>query len=167
MRDWFESLDMREQVFVAVGAIVVVLALLYLMVWAPLDKKHVQLREDVREWQYSLAELRPLRLTTGSSQGSSQAGSTTNVVGTNQTPIIIVDQTLRSRGLDRYRRRSQPTTSNGIRVEFEDVAFDELVLWLGDLSQQYAMDVQAGSFSMGAQASPGRINATLTLERAL
>lgn len=163
MKDWFESLDMREQVFVAVGAIVVIVALLYVMVWAPLDKKHAQLRDDVRQWQSSLLELRPLRFTAG----SSNSGPSTNVAGSNQTPIIIVDQTLRSRGLDRYRRRSQPTTSNGIRVEFEDVAFDELVLWLGDLSQQYAMDVQAGSFSIGAQANPGRINATLTLERSL
>lgn len=163
MKDWFESLEMREQYFVAAGAVVVLLALLYAMVWAPLDKKHMQLREDVRQWQSSLADLRPLRLTAG----SGIANPSTNVVSSNQTPIIIVDQTLRSRGLDRYRRRSQPTTSNGIRVEFEDVAFDELVLWLGDLSQQYAMDVQAGSFSVGAQATPGRINATLTLERSL
>ena len=128
MRDWFDALEMREQYFVAIGAVVVVLALLY---------------------------------------GSGDTNLASSPVGGNQTPIIIVDQTLRSRGLDRYRRRSQPTTSNGIRVEFEDVAFDELVLWLGDLSQQYAMDVQAGSFSIGAQANPGRINATLTLERAL
>jgi len=66
-----------------------------------------------------------------------------------------------------YRKRSQPTGSNGIRVEFENVAFDELVLWLGDLGDQYAMHVQAGSFSVGSQVSPGRINASITLERAL
>ncbi len=163
MRDWFESLDLREQYFVAVGAVVVLLALLYLMIWAPLDKKHIQLREDVKQWQSSLSELRPIRMASGNTNSSTSS----DAVVSNQTPIIIVDQTLRSRGLDRYRRRSQPTTSNGIRVEFEDVAFDELVLWLGDLSQQYAMDVQAGSFSIGAQANPGRINATLTLERSL
>lgn len=163
MRDWFDALEMREQYFVAVGAAVVVLAVLYGLIWVPLDTRHSLLREDVRQWQSSLSELRPLRMASG--PGDSNLASST--AGANQTPIIIVDQTLRSRGLDRYRRRSQPTTSNGIRVEFEDVAFDELVLWLGDLSQQYAMDVQAGSFSIGAQASPGRINATLTLERSL
>ena len=84
-----------------------------------------------------------------------------------QAPIIVVDQTLRSRGLEQFRRRSQPTTSNGVRVEFEGVAFDELVLWLGDLSTQYGMHVQAGSVSAIAQAGPGRVNASLTLERAL
>ena len=163
MNDWFESLESRDRNFVLVGAVVVLIALIYWAVWAPLDKKHENLKADVMNWQRSLAEIRPLR----SAQSEGGSGQTSVILGSQQTPIIIVDQTLRSRGLDRYRRRSQPTAGDGIRVEFEDVAFDELVLWLGDLSEQYAMDVQAGSFSTGSQVSPGRVNATLTLERAL
>ena len=85
----------------------------------------------------------------------------------NQTPVVIVDQTLRARGLDRALQRSQPTTSTGIRVELENVAFDDLVLWLGDLNAQYAMDVTTGTFSKPNRAEPGRINANLTLERTL
>ncbi len=161
MKDWFETLEPRERNFVLGGAGVVVLALLYNLIWAPLNAHHEQLKTDVKNWQLSLAELRPLGATQNNS-GQSQV-----TLGSQQSPIIIVDQTLQSRGLDRYRRRSQPTTSNGIRVEFENVAFDELVLWLGDLGDQYAMHVQAGSFAAGSQLAPGRVNATLTLERAL
>ena len=84
-----------------------------------------------------------------------------------QAPIIVVSQTLQSRGLEQYRRRSQPTTSNGIRVEFEEVAFDDLMLWLGDLSDNHAMYVQSGSLSEGDAVGDGRINASLTLERSL
>ena len=162
MKHWFEALDAREQQFVSIGAAIVVLALAYGLGWAPFDKQHAELRGDVARWERSLAELRPLRAaaTTGTQS------STTPRINNQQSPIIIVDKTLRSRGLDRYRKRSQPTTSNGIRVEFENVAFDELVLWLGDLGEQYAMHLVAGSFSVGAQVSPGRINASLTLERA-
>lgn len=163
MKDWFDSLEARERNFVSIGAIVVVIALLYGLGWAPLDKKHDVLKADVANWQRSLADLRPMR-TAKTSGGQTQ---TVAILGSQQTPIIIVDQTLRSRGLEQYRRRSQPTAGDGIRVEFENVAFDELVLWLGDLSEQYAMHVEAGSFSVSAQASPGRINATLTLERSL
>jgi type II secretory pathway component PulM len=47
------------------------------------------------------------------------------------------------------------------------VPFDELVLWLGDLSDQYSLHVQAGSLTAIAQAGPGRVNASLTMERAL
>jgi general secretion pathway protein M len=163
MKDWFDSLESRERTFVSIGAVVVVLGMLYSLVWAPLDNKHKALKADVASWQKSLTDLRPMQASANNnpnSQGSPNSGA-------QLSPIIVVDQTLRSRGLDRYRQRSQPTSSNGVRVEFENVAFDELVLWLGDLSAQYSMSVQAGSFSPGNQANPGRINATLTLERAL
>lgn len=163
MKDWFDSLQARERIFVALGAVCVALLVLYGLGWAPLEKRHAVLQADVQAWQRSLAELRPLRAR-NSAPGQTRS---TPTPGIQQSPIIIVDQTLSSRGLDRYRRRSQPTTSNGIRVEFENVAFDELVLWLGELSEQYAMHVQAGSFSTGPQIATGRINATITLERAL
>jgi general secretion pathway protein M len=162
VKDWFESLQARERIFVALGAMFVVLLLLYGLGWAPLAKRHAVLQADVQAWQRSLTELRPLRARS-SAPGLARS---TPAPGALQSPIIIVDQTLSSRGLDRYRRRSQPTSSNGIRVEFENVAFDELVLWLGELSEQYAMHVQAGSFSTGPQIAAGRINATITLERA-
>ncbi len=161
MKDWFDNLEAREKLFVSVGAIVVVLSLIYGFAWAPLDRNHSQVTASVSDWQQSLAELRPLRGVAQNSTSTAPRAATSQ-----QSPIIIVDQTLRSRGLEQFRRRSQPTTSNGIRIEFENVAFDDLVLWLGDLADQYGMHVQAGSLSAGGRSGPGRINATLTLERA-
>jgi len=162
MRDWFEALDTRERAFVLGGMVVVVIALFYAFVWMPLDKGQQELRSSVVAWERSLAELRPL----ASLQSASPNAARQVQGGAQQTPVVIVDQTLRARGLDRSLQRSQPTTSNGIRVEFENVAFDEIVLWLGDLGAQYAMHVTSGSLSTTARAGPGRINATLTLERA-
>jgi general secretion pathway protein M len=163
MKDWFESLQERERIFVVAGAAIVLVALIYGLLWAPLDKSHRQMASSVANWERSLAELRPLKAQVTSGGQSVR----TPAVNATQSPIIVVDETLRSRGLEQYRRRSQPTSTNGIRVEFENVAFDELVLWLGDLSSQYNMHVQAGSLSNASQAGPGRINASLTLERSL
>lgn len=163
MNDWFNSLEEREKTFVSVGAVLVLVSLVYGFIWSPIDKGHQSLVTSVATWERSLAELRPLQGVQGA-VGSAAQGQQT---GTQQTPVVIVDQTLRARGLDRSLKRSQPTTSNGIRVEFENVAFDDLVLWLGDLSRQYAMDVSSGSFSATSQSEVGRINATLTLERVL
>lgn len=163
MKDWYDNLEAREQVFVLVGALFVVLALIYYLVWAPLDRNHEQVATSVDNWERSLAELQPLRSLVASG-GPSPA---TGVISSQQAPIIIVSQTLQSRGLEQYRRRSQPTTGNGVRVEFEDVAFDDLMLWLGDLSEQHALHVQAGSMSVASQAGQGRVNASLTLERSL
>lgn len=163
MKNWFQTLESREQIFVLGGGIVVVIALFFALVWMPLDKGQASLESSVETWERSLAELRPLK-------GLQQRGGSTSTASranTQQTPVVIVDRTLRARGLDRSLKRSQPTTSSGIRVEFEGVAFDDLVLWLNDLSNQYAMHVASGSMSTANRAGPGRINATLTLERAL
>jgi general secretion pathway protein M len=161
MRDWFEALQPRERLFVAAGVVITAAALFYGLVWLPLDKGQATLASNVESWERSLAELRPLR-----GMQASQATRGAPASGSQLTPVVIVDQTLRARGLDRALQRSQPTTSDGIRVEFENVAFDDLVLWLGDLSRQYAMQVSSGSFSATDRAGPGRVNATLTLERA-
>lgn len=163
MREWFASLEQRERLFVAGGAVVVVVALFYVLIWMPLDSGHDDLNSSIAVWERSLEELRPLR---GIQPGAAAATSPV-AAGAQQTPVVIVDQTLRARGLDRSLKRSQPTTGNGIRVEFENVAFDDLVLWLGDLSRQYAMEVTSGSFSSGPRSEAGRVNATLTLERSI
>ena len=162
MRDWFESLQQREQQFVAGGAVAVFIVLVYAFVWTPLDRGQQTLSASIASWERSLADLKPLA---GSQAGSGDSNPDRRRVS-QQTPVVIVDQTLRARGLDRSLKRSQPTTSNGIRVEFENVAFDDLVLWLGDLSTQFGMYVTSGSMSTTSQAGPGRINATFTLERA-
>ena len=161
MKDWLDTLAPRERVMVLICAAVVVLAFLWLLVWTPLDSRHDALRASVEDWESGLARLQRVAELRGS--GGAVAGTTN--LGGNQTPVIIVDTTLRARGLSSALRRSQPTTSTGIRVEFENVAFNSLVLWLGDLSTRYGMDVQAGSLSVPPRAEPGRINATLTLER--
>lgn len=162
MKDWLDSLEARERLFVIVGAVAVTLSLLYAFLWTPLDEGHRNLQDSVAAWERSLSELRPLR-------GMQPAATSTGPrnAASQQTPVVIVDQTLRARGLDRALRRSQPTTGNGIRVEFENVAFDDLVLWLDDLGSQYAMQVASGSLSTSSQVAPGRVDATLTLERSL
>jgi general secretion pathway protein M len=163
MKDWFASLeDQRERIFVVSGAVLVLLALLYAFIWVPLDAGQKTMSASVNSWEQSLADLQPLKGLQATAAVSGQVAT----AGAEQTPVVIVDQTLRARGLDRSLKRSQPTTGNGIRVEFENVAFDELVLWLGDLSGQYGMHVTSGSMSTNSEATPGRINATFTLERA-
>jgi general secretion pathway protein M len=164
MKSWFEGLEPREKLFIAVGGVLVLVALLYALVWVPLDTRHQNARSAVATWERALAELRPLR---GMKLPASGAQAASAGVGGEQTPVVIVDSTLRARGLDRSLRRSQPTTTNGIRVEFENVAFDDLVLWLGDLSREYSMDATSGSFSTANRTEAGRVSATLTLERLL
>ena len=99
-------------------------------------------------------------LVQASAQGTATAQAPT------QSLVVIIDNSLRQRGLYNALQRSQPTqTGDGIRVEFEQAAFDDLMLWLGDLHRQFGLEVEAGSFSVAASDSPGRVNSTVTLRR--
>ena len=162
MKDWFDNLEARERLFVSIGGTLAIIVIVWGLIWVPLDRGHQAAADSVALWEQAVADIRRLRAVAAAS-GDSPSGP---VAGSDQTPIVIVDQTLSTRGLNNTLKRRQPTP-NGIRVEFEDVAFDDLVLWLGDLSSRYALDVQAGNLSVSSRAERGRINASLTLERTL
>ena len=157
MRDWFDALQARERLFVVAAAVVLAIAILYLGLWMPLDRGQKSLTLSVDTWKTALAELRPLK-------SQLQNAGSAPTAGRNQSLVVIIDNTLRERELYGALQRSQPTGGNGIRVEFEKVAFDDLVLWLGDLSSRYGLRVQSASFS-NSRDSEGRVNSTLTLER--
>lgn len=161
MKAWFMSLQTRERIFVMAAVVFIVLAIGWVGVWNPLDANHKAAAERVAAWERSLAALRPMR---GQIQATaSGAPATTNQ---DQSLVVIVDNSLRQRGLYNSLQRSLPTPAgNGIRVEFESAAFDDLILWLGDLHRQYGLQVENGSFTMASGNIPGRVNSSVTLER--
>lgn len=158
MRAWFESLESREKKFVVAAIVAVTIAILYLGIWRPLDRSHRQLETSVQTWRSAIADLRPLL-------SQLQSATPRAAAGRNESLVVIVDNTLRQRGLYNSLQRSQPIAQNGIRVEFENAAFDDLVLWLGDLGQSYGLHLQSGSFSRNTAGTAGRVNATVTVER--
>lgn len=160
MRDWFESLDARERLFVAMAAGVLVLAVFWLAVWMPLDRGQQDRAASVDQWSQSLAELRMLKGRIGSGEATSGTPADAN-----RSLVLIVDSTLREHGLYSALQRSQPGAGNDIRIELRDAPFDDLVLWLGDVSSRYGLQVQTASFLAASDESNGRVNSTVTLER--
>lgn len=161
MKDWYQSLEARERIFVAAAAVFVAFAILWFGIWVPLDRNHEEVAASVDSWKRSLAELRPMR-----SQVQAVTSGRPANAGQDQSLVVIIDNSLRQRGLTNSMQRSQPTpTGTGIRVEFENAAFDDLMLWLGDLHRQYGLELESGSFSVAAAENPGRVNSSVTLQR--
>ena len=158
MKNWFSSLDKREQKFVLAAAVFLVFAVLYLGLWLPLAKGQDSTSTSVGMWQAAVQQIKQLNAGIGNTTATQISPSNLS-----RPLVVVVDSTLRFRKLNSALKRSQPT-GNDIRVEFENVAFDELIIWLGDLSNQYALQVQSGSFSIAGGTS-GRVNAQLTLGR--
>ncbi|MBT8080765.1 MAG: type II secretion system protein M [Gammaproteobacteria bacterium] len=157
MRDWFDSLQERERMFVVTAAVLLVLALFYLAVWMPIAKSQKSLATSVEIWSEQLAQLRPI-------VGKLQTQSGPRTIS-NESLVVIVDRTVREHGLANALQRSQPTGSNSVRVQFESAAFDDLILWLGALNSNDGLRVQTANFSATSSEMKGRVNSTLTLER--
>lgn len=161
MKDWLQSLDPREKIVVLTAVVFVVFAIAWFAIWKPLDTGQHSAALRVEDWKTSIAALRPMK-----SQLQAQGGNQAAPAGQNQSMVVIIDNTLRQRGLYDSLQRSQPTPgSDGIRVEFENAAFDDLMLWLGDVNREYGLLVQSSSFSAVSGEGQGRVNATMTLER--
>jgi len=161
MKGWFASLAPRERVFITVAIVFVGISVAWFGLWQPLDARHKAVMQSVDAWRDGLGALRPMK---GQVQASAEGVAVAQTL--NQSLVVIVDNSLRQRGLYNALQRSQPTPAgDGIRVEFEQAAFDDLMLWLGDLHRQYGLEVEAGSFSIAANDSPGRVNSSVTLRR--
>lgn len=159
MNNWVKSLQIRERVFLLTATVFLVFAVLYLGIWAPLDRGQKSLSLSVNSWKNALIEIRSLKY-----QLQPLASEQSQQIEHNQSLVVIIDNTLRKRNLYNSLQRSQPITSSRISVEFENITFDELILWLGDLSTKYGLKLQSGNFSY-AHDSEGRVNSTITLER--
>jgi general secretion pathway protein M len=161
LKDWFASLEYRERMFVGAAVVFIILAIGWFGIWAPLNSGQRSTAERVDVWRTSLAALRPMR-----AQLQVAGSAPSQAAGQNQSLVVIVDNTLRQRGLTNALQRTQPTPGgDGIRVEFENAAFDDLMLWLGDLNRQYALQVESSSFSIASDENLGRVNSSLTLQR--
>lgn len=158
MREWFEALAPREQVMVGFAGALTVLIVAWLGIWAPLDGGADRLERSVAAHRQTIAQARRLE-----GRLSAPGAARSTVAGRNQSLVVIVDSTIRERGLAASLRRSQPTGQDSIRLQFENAAFDTLVEWLGDLAGRYGLEVSSASFLN--RAEPGRVDSTITLER--
>lgn len=148
---WFNSLEAREQRLVRGAAVAVALLMLVgglLQLHAALGRAERRLagkRGDAAYIASVLPELRSIPLPQPPGQSL----------------MLVVDRTARDSGLAASLRGTEPAGAGGGRVHLEDVAYEPLVRWLLRIEREYGYGVQAATFE--PTATPGRVNATLTL----
>jgi general secretion pathway protein M len=155
----YQELQPRERLFVAVGAAVVVVALIYGALWQPFARaqaRQVMALENAR----ALAER--LEVIASAVQKARAAGIG-SMQGREQSLLTLIDQQGRSAELGRAPARLQPEGDNEVKVWFEDVPFDSLVRWMATLESRYGVQIQSAEFERRAGA--GLVNARLTVVR--
>ncbi len=156
---WFETLAPRERLLVAAAGGLLLLAMLTIGLLRPLAASHRRLNEQLLDKQSILADIERV----AARFGQVGAGTATASQSSGESLVVLIDRTLRARGLGGYLKRNEPDGPASIRLRFESVPFDEFIGWLVEMQSGHGVGVTSLSAD---PAATGRVNASLQLTRA-
>ncbi len=153
VKNWFRGLARREQYAVLAGSGACV-ALLAFAVWIPIERRVSRLEESVRTKQTDLVWLRSV---------APQLGALRNVASNAGGPslVVLVDGVARETGIARSVAGSQPGDDGTLSVRLEQVPFDSLINWAGQLVQHHGVRVVSANIDGGAAV--GSVSASFVL----
>lgn len=157
IRTAFEKLSARERqlVLVAVGTVAVLL--LYLAIWEPLVNAHAR-RAEALESARAVA----VRIEAAAALVQGRSGAAARQNG---TLLSVIDQSSREPTLGKAPSRIQPDGAGEktVKVWFDDVPFDKLMRWLGELESRHGVRVASAEIARGGAA--GLVTVQLSLVR--
>lgn len=152
LRDWFQSLAQREQRVVLFGAAAAVLVLL-LGVWLPVERRVSRLEAQVQTRQADLAWLQTVAPQLDELRsGSPGAG--------NESVVALADRVAHETGIARA-LNTQAGSDGTFSVRLEQVAFDSLLNWAGELVLRHG--VRIVSATIDGSPNAGMVSATIVL----
>lgn len=159
MKEWFLSLTQRERTLVQVTASIVVLFMLYLIILEPISSNYAKNKKNVAMATETLAWMHSAALEVKQLQGG---GSLTERPQGKQFVLSMVDRSAKTSGLGGVMKRVQPEGETGVRVWFENAAFDELIKWLAIIESKHGLSVN--EINIEQTESTGLVNVRVFLE---
>jgi general secretion pathway protein M len=159
MKQWWLSKTPQEHLAMIIGGAAVSLLLLYLIVWRPFQQSVeqkallVKSQESTLQWMKDNAGL--VKNMRGKPNSKGKAS--------NEALLTLVDRTAKSIQLRQQIKRIKPQGDDGVQLWVEQAPFDTLIRWLGQMSQEYALNIE--SLNIDRQDAPGLVNARVVLQR--
>lgn len=151
----WRQLAVREQRLILLAAGVVALLLGYSLLWSPWQAKRERLLAENARLQADLAWLRQLAPQVEALRAQQPATATAE----GALPVRL-DASLRAAGLGEHLLRLEPAPDGSVKLWLNELPFDSLLVWLGDLGAQ---GVAVQSLGVDLAAKPGLVSARLSL----
>ncbi len=159
MKEYLANLKPRERMFLITGAVFLLLAFLYWIIWEPFSQSVDSMNLTVIQQQSTLSkmkemekEVEQLRKKSSSSRQSTQG----------QSLLTLIDSSAKNRKLGSALKRVEPVGESKVRVRMDKANFNDMVRWLGYLEQNYG--ILATSITLDTQTESGLVNARLVME---
>ncbi len=161
IKEWWETLQARERFIVFVAAVLVALFIIYLAIWTPIsssrDNKQmrVEAKRDTVVWMsQKKQEVEHLKRINPNMFNSATDG---------RSLLAIVDTGAKQMGIRPAITRIEPKGEDSVQLYVEDIAFDYLIVLLGELERRNNVEVADASFNRSNEI--GKITGKVTLNR--
>lgn len=134
LQSWWRGISAREQRLVAVGGSVLLIGLFYLAIWQPVANRIAERERQVVNQQQTLAWLKEKGQEVLVMQGGQG-----RQIDTGGTLDGVVNRTAFNQKIKIARLQPQ---GQELQVWIDTVPFDDLLIWLATLSDQYGVQVQ-------------------------
>jgi general secretion pathway protein M len=160
MISWFFSLAPRERLILAGGALILSLLLGYVLILEPLNAAIRQKETILGAQRSQMDDLRTIAAEYRSLGSIEPKGGS----GTQSTSLLaIVDSSGTAKGIKDSIKRLSPEGKDKVRIHLEEAPFDNLVLWLAQLSNDYQITTESTNVRRGDEV--GKVSGNLMLQR--
>ena len=159
IRRWFDDRSPSERLLIGIAALLLMVLVVYALAWRPLQ-------HHLADLDRGIAQQRQLKLWLEGTRSEvmrlrRQTPTAGQGAGDRRSLLALVDQTARQAGLGRSIRRVEPNGQDGVRLRFEAVAFDDLMVWLEKIAGIGDIAVEAAAIDRRDEG--GLVDARLTL----
>lgn len=158
MKDWFIALSRREQILILGCVGVLVIVLFYSLFWQPHKARQASLQQRVAQeaarlrWMQEAAqEVKRLREQADPGQSKRR----------DESLLALVDRIAKTTKVSDGITRLEPQGEEEVRVWLDQVNFNNLLRWLGQLK---TWEVQVSVVSLQRQDKPGWVSGRLILQ---
>ena len=156
MKDWYLAKSARDRMVILLVAVLVLMTMLYVMVWHPLNNRITQRQQNVSNAETNLEYMLQGQARIRASGG----GTAQQLLTSDKAPYLLIDEIIRKAGIS-LPERVEPTGRDGARVQFSEVEFDKLVSVIAEL-ERYGLSVSTLNVS---RKSNGIVSARFNMER--
>lgn len=157
MKEWWDGLNSREKMLIAIGAGSIFLWILYELLWSPMLSIVNTRRDALIEKARVLQSLLDARVRIQNLQGLGFKAP-----GKFREPLLVLtERSLQKKNLSGHVKSLRQEQDNQIELVLESIVFDNMAKWLQELWQNDGIIVQ--SAVINASESSGVVNVKLVL----
>ncbi|MBX2848840.1 MAG: type II secretion system protein M [Acidiferrobacterales bacterium] len=163
---YWQQLERREQLILALGGLIVSFILFYALILKPWHRALNEMSERIPTQRENLVWMRQMSEIV---KNGGDLNTVATAKDTNKSLIAIVNQTARSSRMNNFIQQIVPgnnlrTNADQVNVVLEEADFNQWVRWVDDLSNNYSVNI--GQLSVESETDePNIVELRVTFER--